>query len=59
MVNLMNNEFVGIYAKIPKYKAEKFKRVVKKIGKVQEFAISEALDEWAERVLASLQLEMK
>lgn len=55
----INSEYVGIYAKVPKSKAEKFKRVVKKIGKVQEFAISEALDEWAERVLASLQLEIK
>ena len=53
----LNVDFVGIYAKIPKYKAEKFRKAVKKVGKVQEFAISEALDEWAERVLRSLDLE--
>jgi len=53
----MNDDYVGIYAKIPKYQAEKFKKVVKKIGKVQEFAISEALDEWTERVLESLKLD--
>lgn len=43
----MDDEFVGIYGKIPKNKLNKFKEAVKKKKMVQNFAIEEALENWS------------
>jgi hypothetical protein len=50
---MIDEEFVGIYGKVPKSKLQKFKEAVRHRKMVQNFAIEEALENWSKNNLGS------
>ncbi len=51
---MSDEELIGFYGKIRKNKVDRFKKVAKKVGKIQNFAIEEALDDYCNRIERSI-----